>query len=230
MITADGIGLTSMESWGDDTLGRDNRMNATGAMHRIKRCLLHIAVLIGAVLVSLGTYIYSGQYNIAADQPHWFVTSKIIETLRNRSIDRRARDIVIPDLDNPSVAIKGAGQYDAMCAGCHLAPGLEDSEIRQGLYPIPPDLSRVRIDPGNAFWVIKHGIKMTGMPAWGRTHDDITLWSIVAFIGKLQGMTAQAYKEMVREANRSDGRTSPGAGIGEPGAHQHGHGHGESRH
>ena len=181
-------------------------------------------------MAGLGAYIYSGQYNIAADEPHWFATAKIIETLRDRSIDRRARDIIIPDLEDSRLVLKGADQYEAMCAGCHLAPGMDNSEIRQGLYPEPPDFSRARIDPARAFWVIKHGIKMTGMPAWGRTHDDITLWSIVAFIGKLPEMTPQAYKEMVREARAGEGMASPGDGTGEHGAHQHGHGHGESSH
>jgi mono/diheme cytochrome c family protein len=197
---------------------------------RFKRWLRTTGVLAGAALLGLGAYIYSGHYNIAADQPHWFATTKIITALRDCSIERRTRDIVIPDLEDPGLTLKGAGQYDAMCAGCHLAPGLDNSEIRRGLYPEPPNLSRTRIDPANAFWVIKHGIKMTGMPAWGRTHDDITLWSIVAFIGKLPEMTPVAYKEMVREARTGEGMTSPGDGTGAYGAHQHGHGHGESRH
>jgi mono/diheme cytochrome c family protein len=198
------------------------------ATYRFKRWLLLMAILAVAALVGIGTYVYSGQYNIGADQPHWFITSRIIETLRNRSIDRGAKDILIPDLEEPHLILKGAGQYDVMCAGCHLAPGMGDTEIRQGLYPQPPNLSRVRINHENAFWVIKHGIKMTGMPAWGRTHDDITLWSIVAFISKLPGMTSQAYKEMVREAKASEGMAPRAAGIGGHDAHQYGHGHDES--
>ena len=197
------------------------------APHRIKRWLTMAAVLAGVALVGLSAYVYSGRYNIAADKPHWLVISKIIEALRNRSIERRARDIVIPDLEDSRLVMKGADQYDAMCSGCHLSPGVEDSEIRQGLYPQPPDLSKVRIDHGNAFWVIKHGIKMTGMPAWGRTHDDITIWSIVAFISKLPGMNPQEYKAIVREAKAGEGTPAPGSrtGTGEHDAHEHGQAH-----
>src|SRR3546814_12958820 len=70
--------------------------------------------------------------------------------------------------------------YAAMCTQCHLKPGLKDSELRQGLYPLPPNLSQVRVDPKDAFWVIKHGIKMSEMPAWGMVpgHDDPTIWSM----------------------------------------------------
>jgi mono/diheme cytochrome c family protein len=66
----------------------------------------------------------------------------------------------------PSVC--GAAEYDDMCSGCHLAPGQEKTEISKGLYPSPPELSRGNdLNPAEQFWVLKHGIKMTGMPAWG---------------------------------------------------------------
>jgi hypothetical protein len=117
------------------------------------------AAAIGAVTVAI--YIYVGWYNIGADRPHWSLTTSIIETLRERSIERRTAEIKVPDLTDQQMILKGAGQYAAMCTQCHLAPGNAQSEIRPGLYPRPPDLSKVRIDPRVAFWVTKHGIKMS---------------------------------------------------------------------
>jgi mono/diheme cytochrome c family protein len=87
-----------------------------------------------------------------------------------------------------------------MCTGCHLAPGMRESELRAGLYPKPPVLANEHVDPRHAFWIIKHGIKFTGMPAWGATHDDDTIWSIVAFVHKLPGMTPAQYKDIVAKA------------------------------
>ena len=72
----------------------------TGTRRPFKRLLKIAAALAAGALAGLGAYIYSGQYNIAADEPHWFATAKIIETLRDRSIDRRARNIIIPDLED----------------------------------------------------------------------------------------------------------------------------------
>ncbi|GCC49181.1 hypothetical protein chiPu_0033540, partial [Chiloscyllium punctatum] len=83
---------------------------------------------------------------------------------------------------------------------CHLAPEQSDSEIRPGLYPKPPNLSEQRFDPKTVFWVTKHGLKMSGMPAWGLGHDDATIWSIVAFVTKLPGLSAEHYKDMVARA------------------------------
>ena len=92
-----------------------------------------------------------------------------------------------------------------MCTGCHLAPGMRDTEMRVGLYPKPPNLSEhgVHRKPAEAFWVIKHGLKMTGMPAWGATHDDQRIWSLVAFLQKLPELSASQYKEMVAEEGGS---------------------------
>jgi len=75
-----------------------------------------------------------------------------------------------------------------------------DSEIRRGLYPQPPLLAQERIDPKAAFWVIKHGIKMSAMPAWGTSHDDLTIWSMVAFLRKLPDLTPAQYKDLVKRA------------------------------
>jgi len=162
-----------------------------------------LGILIFAALAVLGGvifYIAVGGYDIGADTPHWEMTRKVMEVVRDRSIAVRANQIEVPDLQDEQLVLKGAGQYAAMCVNCHLAPEQSDSEIRPGLYPKPPNLSEQRIDPKTAFWVIKHGLKMTGMPAWGLGHDDATIWSIVAFVTKLPGLSAEHYKDLVARA------------------------------
>jgi mono/diheme cytochrome c family protein len=122
-----------------------------------------------------------------------------METVRDRSIAGHASGIAVPELDDESLIRAGAGNYDAMCTGCHLKPGLEKTEQSDGLYPAPPDLSHDRIDdPAAAFWVIKHGIKMTGMPAWGKSMDDEYIWGMVAFLQQLPDMSRDRYDELVK--------------------------------
>lgn len=160
-----------------------------------------LVVLLIIAVVGVGVYLYSGAYNIGADVPHTKSVYWLMSTLRERSVEVHSEGIQVPrDLNDPKLILKGAGQYAAMCTGCHLAPGMKDSEIRPGLYPEPPNLSKVQVDPREAFWVIKHGIKMSAMPAWGKTHDDAAIWSMVAFLQKLPTLTAEQYKAMVAEA------------------------------
>ncbi len=176
----------------------------------MKRWLSPVILFLGITAATTGAYIYAGLYDIAADNPHWPITTKILETLRQRSIEIRAAGIEVPELENPKLVLQGAGEYAAMCRSCHLAPGAGESAIRLGLYPKPPNLSETSIDPNVAFWVIKHGIKMTGMPAWGRSHDDNTLWAIVAFIRKLPEMTPQEYQDIVAKAQADEETTHLG--------------------
>ncbi|NUO71316.1 MAG: cytochrome c [Frateuria sp.] len=158
-------------------------------------------VVLLAILVAGGVaFVYSGIYDIGADNHHSRPVATIMQTLRERSIHARSHDIKLPNLADPQWVLQGAGHYAAMCVGCHLAPGMGDSEIRPGLYPQPPNLSQVRIDPREAFWAIKHGIKMSAMPAWGSSHDDATIWTMVAFVQKLPDMTPQQYKAMIAKA------------------------------
>ncbi len=157
--------------------------------------LLGLLVL---VVIGIGVFIWSGAFNIAADEPHWALTEYAMETARDRSVASRASDVVVPALDDESLIRAGAGNYDAMCTGCHLKPGLEKTELSSGLYPPPPDLARNRIaDPATAFWVIKHGIKMSGMPAWGKSMEDQYIWGMVAFLQQLPDMPKDRYVELV---------------------------------
>lgn len=163
--------------------------------------IIWLAGLLALVAAGAGAFIWSGAYNIAADEPHWQLTENTLETLRERSIETRLAGIAVPDLGDESRIRAGAGNYDAMCAECHLEPGEDRSELSAGLYPAPPDLVREGVDdPAEAFWIIKHGIKMTGMPAWGKSMDDESIWGMVAFLKQMPRMTEASYDALVESS------------------------------
>ncbi|HCA27546.1 MAG TPA: cytochrome C [Betaproteobacteria bacterium] len=182
-----------------------------------------VLVLLLTFALGVGVFAWSGMYNPGADSPHWKITYALLQTARERSVAHHAATITLPtNLDDPQLILKGAGQYAAMCIRCHLAPGTKDSELRLGLYPQPPNLSKVNIDPRKAFWVIKHGLKMSAMPAWGMSHDDATIWSMVAFLRKLPSMTPAQYKEIVAKAPPDDDMGAMG-GTATTASHDHAH-------
>lgn len=161
-------------------------------------------VLAGAVSSAavLGTA-YSGLVNVGADDPHLPAVHAFLAMARDRSIAVRARDIAVPDLQDEALIRTGAGNYNAMCIGCHLAPGVEKTELSQALYPLPPNLATIGIggDPAAAFWIIKHGIKATGMPAWGKSMGDEYIWGIVAFLDQLPKLDTQQYNALVASSS-----------------------------
>lgn len=166
---------------------------------RIYRLFAGVVVLI-FILSSI--YFLSGFYNISATSRHWGVTETLLKIVRDNSIERQAKDIVVPDyIEKNEVIVKGAGNYETMCSSCHLAPGIKSSELSAGLYPKPPNLTLGKPDdPSRLFWVIKNGIKLTAMPAWGESHNDEDIWAMVAFINKLPDLDEKAYRKMVKKS------------------------------
>lgn len=162
-----------------------------------------VAITIALVAALAGIFIYLGIYNIGADAPHWKFVYNTLDTLRERSIASYSKGIKPPaDLNDPKRIATGAGLYTEMCTGCHLGPGVEKSEMSQGLYPAAPELAKAGTDhtPAQQFWMIKHGVKLSAMPAWGKTHNDELIWDMVAFIRQLPKMTPEQYKAAVASA------------------------------
>lgn len=172
------------------------------------------ALLIFVVLVfgGIAGFIYSGVYPIAADVPHNDIEFWLLETLREKAIERASSDITVPSLDSVELLLAGGPDYNEMCAGCHLKPGKKQSDMSMGLYPAPPNLSTsshaqnhedgdTQQQARRQFWVIKHGIKASGMPAWGPTHDDQRIWAMVAFLQKLPKLSPQQYQILTARDN-----------------------------
>lgn len=198
------------------------------------RTLLTIALTILVLGVLAAGLVWSGAYNVGADDPHTRPVQALLETLRERSIETRSRDVSAPDLASAELIRSGAGNYDAMCAGCHLAPEMSESELSKGLYPAPPNFAKDPIDdPAAAFWVIKHGIKASGMPAWGKSMEDQYIWGMVAFLRQLPDLDAGEYRAAVEasEGHSHGGGATPTGTVAADHAHEgpDDHGAGESR-
>ncbi len=204
------------------------------------KTLLVVAVLGG--LAGLGV-LYSGLYPMGADVPHNRMTYWALETLRERSIARAIRDIEVPPLDDSALLLAGGEDYNEMCTGCHLKPGKTESELTLGLYPQPPNLAMsasthhedgdgsghgdLTTSAARQFWIIKHGIKASGMAAFGATHDDGRIWAMVAFLQKLPELTPAQYQILTARSlvePSEDPAGSPAAGTAEASGHE-GHSH-----
>lgn len=181
-------------------------------MHYV-RTIAGLAV--AAIVAGLGI-LYSGIIDVGATQPHHALTRWLLHTGMKESVQHHAEDIKVQPLYDPTMIMDGFRHYREMCVGCHLAPGVKNSEIRQGLMPRPPrlQLAAERWKPAELFWIIKHGVRMTAMPAWGNTHSDAKIWAIVAFLEKLPGMTAAQYQQMDKAAGPGDGDEEHSAGTG----------------
>lgn len=161
-------------------------------------------LLVATVVVAVGAvaFAYSGFYDVSARTSHTGPVAWLLSTTSRAAIRRRATVIDVPDLSTESLVQAGVNDYEAMCADCHGAPGRAATALAQGLNPEAPDLaeSATSMSPGELFWVTKNGIKMTGMPAWGATHDDASLWPVVAFLTRLPELDADGYRAYLASA------------------------------
>ncbi len=152
-------------------------------------------------IVGVFAVVSSGVVNVGADQEHSPMMFSFLETARNRSIENASKDIVVPDLEKVEMISSGGADYKDMCAGCHLSPGVAQTDFSESLYPKPPNFTKVDVvkhyqtEDGakQSFWAIKHGIMASGMPAWGASHDDDRMWAMVAFIRSLPELDESQY-------------------------------------
>lgn len=163
-----------------------------------------LGVLLTLVVLIVGSiiFIYSGLYNVSAINKETGIMRWVLHTTSDNSVEHYSKDISVPDLNDSLIIKIGFEHYNEMCVSCHGAPGKEESELSKGLNPHAPYLVRSakHMDPKELFWVTKNGIKMTGMPAWGKTHSDEKIWAIVAFMKKLPDISAEEYKKMENES------------------------------
>lgn len=171
-------------------------------MRILKTVLATLVSSLGVVIAAAGGIIYSGVYNVAATSAHWPITHWVLNQTVHRSIERQAANIAAPALGAEQQLLAGAANFEAMCSDCHAPPGQGPSVAARGMYPKPPGLAHAAHEKtaSEIFWVIKHGIKTSGMPARGPTHSDDEIWAMTAFVQQLPRMSATDYRQMLATA------------------------------
>jgi mono/diheme cytochrome c family protein len=161
------------------------------------RFLASIGVLAIVIAIAAGIYFFGGFYNVAASENDVAVVDWALVHVRNASINRHAGETAPIKLDDPETIRAGARVFaEQHCANCHGAPGVDWIKFSEGLNPSPPDLKEeADAKPEQLFWAIKNGIRMTGMPSFGKAGvADKDIWQIVAFIKKLPSVSEADYK------------------------------------
>lgn len=174
-------------------------------MVRLRTALVLIAV------AGIGGFAFAaaGVYNVAASTGHWAVTDALLRFGLWRSVAVRAPAAAPVTLDDPDRVRLGAGHYHQGCAVCHGAPGRPPDPATYGMLPAPPSLHDRALTwtDGEVFFIVRHGIKYTGMPAWPAFGRDDEVWSLVAFLRAFPALDAAGYDDLTgrgRDAPEGD--------------------------
>lgn len=163
--------------------------------------MLRLLTLIGLIAIVVGiaaaVYLFGGFYDVAANSETRGLVDNALERIRDASVSRRATAKPPMSLDDPHAIEAGARQFSELgCVKCHGAPGIRRDLFGRAMNPGPPGLKTLsENDPGEIFWIVKNGIRMTGMPSFGKAGvGDNEIWQVVAFVRKLQTISGNDYK------------------------------------
>lgn len=168
----------------------------------VKSAAAAVGIAVAGGIATVG-FIYSGIFDFRATSPHLPIVTWALHQTYQSSMEKMTADIhVADDLETPQRIAAGARLYKDNCAVCHGAPGSDLSAIGTGIYPEAPFLLKAtrKNHPNQVFFVAKEGIKMTGMPAFGKSWSDDALWSVAAFLHAKRGISAADYVALAAAA------------------------------
>ncbi|MBL8699847.1 MAG: c-type cytochrome [Alphaproteobacteria bacterium] len=148
-----------------------------------------------AVLVA-----WSGIYNVAASRGHFAVVEWFLAFGMRHSVATHAVGISVPRLDDAALVQLGAAHFDRGCAECHGSPASPADPIAQQMLPPPPGLAKSgsRWTEAELFWIVRNGIKYTGMPAWPAIERADEVWAVVAFLHVMPRLGRDGYAAIAR--------------------------------
>jgi mono/diheme cytochrome c family protein len=164
-----------------------------------------VAIGLTAALIG-GAIVFFGIYDISASKPHSALTAWALHTTMTNSVAARANYKTAPRQFSAEQAREGFALYEDHCAMCHGGPGIARPKWVMGLEPTPPylvDAAR-QWSPAELRFIIKNGVKMTAMPAWGLSRSDEEITSLVAFLENLPAITPEQYRALQAQRPRKE--------------------------
>lgn len=148
-----------------------------------------------AVLIVIGLIIvFGGLFPVGASTPHSAPVNAILGAAVDNGVKHGARGLVAPKFSEADIR-EGGSHFKGMCEVCHGGPGVKPGEFAGAMLPTPPNLSQNAGDWSDSqiFWIAKNGIKMSAMPAFGKTDTDDELWKVAAFVKSLPKVSPSDY-------------------------------------
>ena len=164
-----------------------------------------------AAVLGGACFVYVGIYNPAATVQHTAPVYWLLNVAMRQAVQRHASEIHVPPLNDRPLLARGGQLYRAHCVQCHGAPGVAPDAFALGMTPLPANLAltaREWNDPAELYWVIRYGIKMSGMPAWEFRLTDADLWAVTGFVDTLPQLSPRDYQAAIAPAAAAESATS----------------------
>lgn len=165
-----------------------------------------LVALLGLGLAGM-LFAWSGAMQISASSGHWRITDWFLHWVMRNSVRTYSLFQTPEDPLDDSGLVSAAGHFRQACQVCHGAPGVRPSPVMQKATPPAPDLARTAVEwrDRELFWIIRHGVKFTGMPAWAVPDRPDEVRRMAAFVRRLPDMTPAQYRALTEA---SDGKVA----------------------
>lgn len=158
-------------------------------------------LLAGAAALLLGIIVAtSGLLDLSASKPHPRGWASFLHYVFKRSTAHHAAGLTAPpDFGSMAQIAKGGAYYGTACAHCHGGPGLGQNPVALSMTPRPQYLMHEigTFSDAELFWIVKHGVKYSAMPAYPAQDRDDEVWSIVSFLRAMPHLSTAGYRRIV---------------------------------
>jgi mono/diheme cytochrome c family protein len=164
--------------------------------------------VLALVLLSAAGVAYATYTGLSARPAPSWIETRVAKTVQRMSIPKEYRGRPNPAPSDAASLHDAMAHFADHCAICHANDGSGDAEIGRGLYPKPPDLrlpGTQGLSDGELFYIIEHGIRLTGMPAFGNgsAEGEASSWALVRFIRQLPALSPEQLDHMKQMNPRS---------------------------
>ena len=153
--------------------------------------------LAGAIVLALGVG-WSGAINVAASSGHWPVTQWFLHWVMRNSVETRSALNSPDEVADSTGLISAAGHFAGSCMACHGAPGIRPSPVFQAATPAAPNLAETAPawTDRQLYWILDHGVKFSGMPAWPARGREDEVRRMVTFVRRQPSMSPAQFRAL----------------------------------
>src|SRR5579864_1368607 len=171
----------------------------------MKKSKIFLLALLALIVVSIAFAVFLLRRGISARKDPSALETRVARTLRHWAIPKIDREEENPwaTVATPEVMKDAREHFADHCSQCHANDGSGKTEMGQYLYPRAPDMrlpATQNLSDGELYYIIRNGVPLTGMPAWGEPNlvQDDDSWQLVLFIRHLPQLTPDEIKDMER--------------------------------
>jgi mono/diheme cytochrome c family protein len=156
------------------------------------KCL--IAFLAVLVIVIVAAVIFAYRFDLSALPEPGPRETRMANAARHWLISRAARSVPADSGTSPASVAAGRMYFLGECANCHGTDGRTPTEIGRWMYPRALDLSSPEVQGWSdreLFWIIKNGVRLSGMPGFGKVFNDTQVWQLVGYVRSMKPQPQQ---------------------------------------